>query len=103
MRISKAGISFWPLSTFPIYLVMLSMQHESRGKAAKVDENVAQWTKICRSTVLLMSGTTCADGEKKRKRKISIQASYGPSNSQVPLRIKLAKGKQNAKIQLIRV
>ena len=30
---------------------MLSMQHEGRGKAAKVDENVSQWTKICRSTV----------------------------------------------------
>ena len=27
------------------------MQHEGRGKAAKVDENVSQWTKICRSTV----------------------------------------------------
>ena len=28
------------------------MQYEGRGKAAKVDENVAKWTKICRSTVL---------------------------------------------------
>ena len=27
------------------------MHHEGRGKAAKVDENVSQWTKICRSTV----------------------------------------------------
>ena len=27
------------------------MQYEGRGKAAKVDENVAKWTKICRSTV----------------------------------------------------
>ena len=30
---------------------MLSMQHEGHGKAAKVDENLSQWTKICRSTV----------------------------------------------------
>ena len=29
------------------------MQHEGRGKAAKVDKNVSQWTKICRSTVIL--------------------------------------------------
>ena len=28
------------------------MQYEGRGKAAKVDENVAKWTKICRSTVM---------------------------------------------------
>ena len=27
------------------------MQHEGRGKATKVDKNVAKWTKICRSTV----------------------------------------------------
>ena len=27
------------------------MQHEGCEKAAKVDENVAKWTKICRSTV----------------------------------------------------
>ena len=27
------------------------MYHEGCGKATKVDENVAKWTKICRSTV----------------------------------------------------
>ena len=35
------------------------MQHEGRGKAAKVDENASQWTKICRSTVYL--DLTCWD------------------------------------------
>ena len=30
------------------------MQHEGRDKAAKVDENVAKWTKICRSMVMIV-------------------------------------------------
>ena len=44
----------WPLSTFPFYLAMLSIYHEGHGKAAKVDENVAKWTKICLSTVIFL-------------------------------------------------
>ena len=51
LKNSKAGNSFWPLSTFPLYMLSFYMQHEGRGKAAEVDENVAKWTKICRSTV----------------------------------------------------
>ena len=46
--------SIWPLSTFAFYMSRFYMQHEGRGKAAKVDENVANWTKICRSTVVLV-------------------------------------------------
>ena len=40
-----------PIYEISRYFAMLSMQHEGHGKAAKVDENVSQWTKICRSTV----------------------------------------------------
>ena len=33
-----------------------SLQHEGHKKAAKVDENVGKWTKICRSTVMVGGG-----------------------------------------------
>ena len=36
---------------FLLVKVVSYMQRVGRGKATKVDENVAKWTKICRSTV----------------------------------------------------
>ena len=45
LKNSKAGNSFWPLSTFPSCLLRLYMQPDGRGKATKVDKNVAKWTK----------------------------------------------------------
>ena len=44
IRLVESNISF--------YLLRLNMQHKGHGKATKVDENVAKWTKICLSTVL---------------------------------------------------
>ena len=51
LKNSTVGHSFLPVSTFPFYLLRLYLQHEGRGKATKVDENVTKWTDICRSTV----------------------------------------------------
>ena len=59
LKNSNAGNSFWPLSTFPFYLLRLYMQPEGRGKATKVDKNVAKWTKICRSTVSRLFKYNC--------------------------------------------
>ena len=79
LRNSKAGILFWPLSTFAFYLTMLSMQHEGRGKAAKVDENLAKWAKIWRSTVfsafvlMRLFHTTCVHLRPQRTVRICIE------------------------------
>ena len=40
------------LQSFPFFMLWLYMQHEGRRKAAKLDENVAKWRKICRCTVI---------------------------------------------------
>ena len=44
-------MAFVYISFLHVKVLQIYMQHEGCGKAAKVDENVAKWTKICRSTV----------------------------------------------------